>query len=142
MTARDKDTVFAIKLQVPAGINAAHTLRAALKRLLRDHGLRCINIGEDDLKLGQATSLRRYMIQQRIRWLADFRLEAFTSQDGLFYGDEVTGRMRRQAIEAFEDGDFDRALALCEETEAAVLERGAAFREGLVGMPMVTWSNH
>jgi hypothetical protein len=33
-------------LRVPAGIDAAKTIRIALKRLWRDYGLRCLGIEE------------------------------------------------------------------------------------------------
>lgn len=139
--AKGDDTVFTIRLKVPAGINAVHTLRAVLKRLWRDHGLRCINIGEDDLKLGQVKDLRRHMVRQRVCSLADLRLEAFTTPDGMFYGDRETGELRREAIAAFEDDDLELAQILCEEAEAAILARGEAFRRGLAGSPPST-GNH
>jgi hypothetical protein len=42
--------VFVLQLRPEPGVDAIRALRAALKRLLRDHGLRCISATESSSK--------------------------------------------------------------------------------------------
>jgi hypothetical protein len=42
----DQAPTFLLRLRGAPGVNSTHALRAVLKRLLRDHGLKCIAIRE------------------------------------------------------------------------------------------------
>jgi hypothetical protein len=46
VTAGHKGHVFVITVRMPEGANAVHTLRAVLKRLWRDYGVKCVGIEE------------------------------------------------------------------------------------------------
>jgi hypothetical protein len=48
MSDRDRSRIFVLRLRpLPSVVDPIRALRWALKRLLRDHGFRCISVSEE-----------------------------------------------------------------------------------------------